>query len=251
MKKSIMRSAMLVFVAMMILIPGNLCAQSEENRIEGRWTLTLSGGLNIAASGDVLTGGTGTLFELPTTVNASSYNDVYGLGSRFRAAVGYGVWEKGEILGIFSYGQLPAELNFVWDWTGFPLFAQFDTYSEFGIEGGYRHYFMTDTKFKPYAAVSGGIKWIQEINFAFLMPGSGFTLTGLNFYESSVVPTIGGDAGIRYDLNNWLALGGEIGIHYNGAPERGTGLAGTGLENVNDTGSLWYVPILFNMFITF
>jgi hypothetical protein len=49
--------------------------------------------------------------------------------------------------------------------------------------------------------------------------------------------------GFAYDLNERVAIGIEAGLRYQSGLSDIEGLAGTGLESINDTGSRWSVPV--------
>jgi hypothetical protein len=223
----------------------------EGSDIAGKWSLTFLGGFDIEASGDVHEGGTGIVLGLPTTVQAKSWSDVYNTIVRFKASAGYGVWERGQIVGIFTYARADSELLQVGDVATLPLFALFDQYEEWGIEGGYRHFFITDSKFKPYATISGGVKRIDTINATLSVPDADVVLPDVPFYDKSTVGTFGGDFGMRYDVTEMFAINAELGIHYQGSPKEVEGLEGTGLENLNNAGSRWSVPLMFGLSFMF
>jgi hypothetical protein len=53
----------------------------------------------------------------------------------------------------------------------------------------------------------------------------------------------GGDLGVLFAVSPRLSLGIEGGIRYHTDLSGIEGLAGTGLENLNDAGDRWSVPI--------
>jgi hypothetical protein len=69
------------------------------------------------------------------------------------------------------------------------------------------------------------------------------TLPDTPFYDDSTVPVFGGNVGVLLGGTNRLNVGIEAGIRYHGDLTDIEGLAGTGLENLNDTGSRWSVPV--------
>jgi hypothetical protein len=219
--------------------------------VKGQWSFTFLGGFDIEASGDVHEGGTGTVLALPTTVEAKSWGDVYNTIVRFKASVGYGVWESGEIIGIFTYAQAGASQLQVGDVATLPLFALFDDYKEYGLSAGYRHFFMKDSNFKPYITVSGGMKRLNAISATLSVPDADVVLPDVPFYDDSTVGTFGGDFGMRYNVNPSFAINAELGLHYQSKPGQIEGLEGTGLENLNNAGSRWSVPVMFGLSFMF
>ena len=75
------------------------------------------------------------------------------------------------------------------------------------------------------------------------MPAAGVVLTDVPFYDKSTVGVFGADLGFVYDVNKSVALGIEAGLRYQTGPSDLEGLAGTGLEPINDTGSRWSLPV--------
>ncbi len=53
----------------------------------------------------------------------------------------------------------------------------------------------------------------------------------------------GGDVGISRDVAEHVALGAEIGLRYQPKPTRAEIAIGTGVENINDTGNRWSLPL--------
>ena len=82
-------------------------AQAQDEGVKGKVSLTLKGGLETTVNGDLHEGGSGTVLALPTSVDAKSWNDVYGAFGvvRFGGGLGYGVSENVEIIGNVSYGR--------------------------------------------------------------------------------------------------------------------------------------------------
>jgi hypothetical protein len=127
---------------------------------------------------------------------------------------------------------------------GLQLNADFAEYEEWGAEIGYRYYFRADRAFKPYVAVAGGLRFLSELPSTFSVPAAGVVLEDVPFYDSSTVGVFGADLGFAYDVHDAVSLGIEAGIRYQTGPSDLEGLAGTGLESINDTGSRWSVPLL-------
>jgi hypothetical protein len=219
-------------------------AASRAEGIQGRWSLALQGGTDVELSGNVHEGGSGTVLALPTKVEARSYGDVYDPSVRGQASIGYGIGPRSEIFLRGSYYKMSSETLQVGTVAGLALNADFAGYKEWGSELGYRYYFKADQPFKPYFALSGGLRFISELPSTFSVPAAGVVLTDVPFYDKSTVGVFGGDLGFAYDLSHSVALGIEAGVRYQTAPSRLNGLAGTGLEPINDTGSRWSLPVL-------
>ena len=187
--------------------------------------------------------GSGTVLDLPTSVEARSYKDVYKPSFRGQISIGYGAGASGEVFVRGSYYKMKSETLQVGTVAGLVLDADFAQYKEYGAELGYRFYF-GETAFKPYIAPVAGLRFISELPSTFSVPAAGVVLTDVPFYDKSTVGVFGADLGFLYDVSEGVGLGIEAGLRYQTKPSRLNGLAGTGLEPINDTGSRWSLPIV-------
>jgi hypothetical protein len=212
--------------------------------IEGRFSVSLQGGTDIELSGNVHEGGSGIVLALPTTVEARSFSDVYDPSVRGQASIGYGIGPRSEVFLRGSYYRTSSNALQVGTVAGLVLNADFADYKEWGGELGYRYYFMADQPFKPYMSLAAGLRSISELPSTFSVPAAGVVLSGVPFYDKSTVAVFGGDLGFSYDVSENVGLGIEAGLRYQSGPSDLDGLAGTGLEPINDAGSRWSVPLL-------
>jgi hypothetical protein len=95
----------------------------------------------------------------------------------------------------------------------------------------------------PYLAALAGFRWVEAIPGTFSVPAAGVTLRDIPFYDGSVVPVFGGAVGVLFAASSRVSLGVEAGVRYHADLTGLDGLAGTGLENLNDAGSRWSVPV--------
>ena len=188
--------------------------------------------------------GSGTVLGLPTSVEAKSFSDVYDPSFRGQASIGYGIGPKSELFVRGSYYKMSSNTLQVGTVAGLVLNADFADYKEWGAEVGYRYYFTADQPFKPYFGVAGGLRFLSELPSTFSVPAAGVVLSDVPFYDKSTVGVFGGDLGFGYDLSENVAVGIEAGVRYQTKPSRLNGLAGTGLEPINDTASRWSLPVL-------
>ena len=229
-----------------VLVPASAGAQG----LEGRWSVALQGGTDVELGGDLHDGGSGTVLALPTKVEARSFKDVYDPSFRGQLSIGYGVGPKAEVFLRGSYYKMTADTLQVGTVAGLVLNADFAEYKEYGLELGYRIYF-GETAFKPYLAPVAGLRFISELPATFSVPAAGVVLTDVPFYDKSTVGVFGADLGFVYDVNKSVALGIEAGLRYQTGPSDLEGLAGTGLEPINDTGSRWSLPVTATVMFRF
>jgi hypothetical protein len=244
--KTMKRITSIVPVAalMVALSAGDARAQSNP------WSVSFDLGTQAGLSGDVHGGGPGTVLGLPTQVEARSYGDVYGNGFYWAAGLGYRVGEAGEIRVQGSYTDETAERLQVGTVAGLPLFALFDDYKAFGMDFGYRQYFGTATA-RPYLGAGVGFVRVDKIQAEFSVPAASVVLPGVDMYDSSFVGSFGGGGGVQIRLSDRFAVQGGIEFKWQGDAKDLDGLAGTGLESINDESRRWSMPITGGMIVRF
>ncbi len=214
------------------------------------WSLSFDLGTQVALSGDVHAGGSGSVLNLPTQVESRSYGDVYGNGFYWAAGVGYRVGAAGEIRVQGSYTANPAERLEVGTVATLPLFALFDDYKAFGMDFGYRQYLGTATA-RPFVGVSGGFVRVDTIQGEFSVPAVNVVLPNVDMYDSSLVPSFGVGGGVQINLSDRFALQGGVEFKWQGDANDLDGLAGTGLESINDESRRWSMPITGGITVRF
>jgi opacity protein-like surface antigen len=214
------------------------------------WSLSFDLSTQVALNGDLHGGGSGTVLSLPTQVEARSYGDIYGNGFSWAAGLGYRVGEAGEIRVQGSYTDNPADRLQVGTVAGLPLFAQFDDYKAFGMDVGYRHYFGT-AKTRPYVGAGGGFVRVDTIQSEFSVPAAGVVLSSVDMYDTSVVPSVGVGGGVQINLSDRFAVDGGVKFKWQGDAQDLDGLAGTGLESINDESRRWSMPITGGITVRF
>jgi hypothetical protein len=123
------------------------------------------------------------------------------------------------------------------------LRAAFGDYTSYGMDGGMRYHFVPGARVAPYVSALAGFRRVEAIPGTFTVPAAGVTLSDTPFFADSTVPVFGGDGGVLFAVSSRLSLGIEAGVRYHTDLSEIEGLAGTGLENLNDAGSRWSVPI--------
>jgi opacity protein-like surface antigen len=223
--------------ALSMLLASPAYAQDERP-----WSVSFDLGGQAAASGDVHAGGSGRVLTLPTEVSAKSYGDIYGTGFYWAAGLGYRLASNGEVRISANYTSNPSERVQVGTVASLPLFGEFGDYKAFGMDFGYRQY-LTRSRVQPFVGASAGFTRVDTITSTFSVPAAGVTLPDVPFYESSTVPSfaLGGGAQIR--LTDRIAVQGGLDFRWHGDLTGEDGLAGTGLEGINDESRRWAVPI--------
>ena len=214
------------------------------------WSVSFDLGTQVALNGDVHGGGSGTVLGLPTQVQARSYEEIYANGFYWAAGLGYRVGETGEIRVQGSYTANPADRLQVGTVAGLPLLALFDDYKAFGMDFGYRQYLGTGVV-SPYVGASGGFVRLDAIQSEFSVPAAGVVLPNVNMFDTSVVPSIGAGGGVQLNLSDRFAVQGGVEFKWHGDATDLDGLAGTGLDSINDESRRWSMPITGGITVRF
>jgi hypothetical protein len=240
-----METAMLriIPIVMVMLMAASGSALAQGDGLQGRWNVTFAGGASVPTGGSFHDGGFGSVLGLPTSVDEKSYNDVYDAGFGWSAMVGYGVSRNVELFGGFAWTRAEAQELSVGNVAGLDLRAAFEDYTSYGLDGGVRVHFAPGATVNPYAAGVLGFRRIESIPATFSVPAAGVTLADTPFYDASTVMVLGADFGVLFSVSDRVYLGVESGLRYHTGLSDIEGLAGTGLENLNDVGRRWSVPV--------
>jgi hypothetical protein len=230
-----------VLTAALLTAPSAAAAQEES--VKGSWSVTLSGGAVVPTGGEFHEGGRGTVLGLPTSVDAKTNGDIYDPGLGWRAGVGYGVSRNVEIFGDFAWLRADAAELSVGNVATLDLRAAFADYTSYGLDGGMRFHFAPGARVAPYASARAGFRRVDAIPATFSVPAANVTLTDTPFFDDSTVPVFGGDVGVLFAVSPRFSVGVEGGVRYHTDLSDIEGLSGTGLENLNDAGSGWSLPI--------
>ena len=230
-----------VLAAAILLTPA--LASAQEEGVRGRWSVTLTGGAAVPVGGEFHEGGSGSVLGLATSVDAKNSSDIFDPGIGWRAGVGYGVSRNTEIFGDFAWKRAESSELSVGNVASLDLRAAFGDYTSYGMDAGIRYHFTPDAPVNPYVAALAGFRRVDAIPGTFSVPAAGVTLRDTPFFDDSTVPVFGGDVGVLFGVSSLISLGVEAGIRYHTDLSELEGLAGTGLENLNNAGSNWSVPI--------
>jgi hypothetical protein len=230
-----------VLAAALLIVPASATAQDEG--VRGRWSATFTGGAAVPAGGEFHEGGRGTVLGLPTSVEAKTNGDIFDPGIGWRAGVGYGVSRNIELFGDFVWGRAEASELSVGNVASLDLRAAFADYTSYGMDGGMRYHFVPGARVGPYVSALAGFRRVEALPGTFSVPAAGVTLRDTPFFDDSTVPVFGADVGVLFGVSPRVSLGVETGVRYHTDLSDIDGLAGTGLENLNDAGSRWSVPI--------
>lgn len=119
--------------------------------------------------------------------------------------------------------------------------GEFDDYEEYGLDIGYRYFFKSDNRFKPFASISGGVRFVDSLKLDYIAP-TGESIGKANFYDDSTVFAMGIGVGFRYEVSPTVAFGIESGVSYQDKLDD-EDLGGGGLGGLNHGGDRLQIPL--------
>ena len=229
--------ALVATAALLCASPG--LAQGMENTR----SVTMSVGTGLALGGNVITEAVGSIDGRPTVFVEQGYGNHFSDALRIRATGNLGLDYNKEAFLTFAYNKMNATERITGSVGGYPLYTRFSNTSALDLEGGMRYYFVPEGETRIYVAGAGGIRFQDRVGATIRVLEVGLTLEDLDYFDDSTLFIFGGDAGISRDLSDTLAIGAEIGLRYQPKFNPAPVLPGTGLEEINDTGSRVALPI--------
>ncbi|MGE0591697.1 MAG: hypothetical protein AB7G23_01060 [Vicinamibacterales bacterium] len=206
------------------------------------WSVSFNVGGDISLSGDVHDGGLGRVQTLPTAVGARTYGDVHGTPLFWSADLGYGLGQRGEARARLLRSSGSASRVQVGTVASLPLFAQFSDWDAWGVDFGYRQY-LRGSGIRPFVGGNVGFLAVDANSGTFTVPEASVTLPNVSMTGNSTVPIASLAGGAEWPLNQRLSLVGSVDFRWQGNLDPVDGLAGTGLERINDRTRRWSMPV--------
>jgi opacity protein-like surface antigen len=236
------------FAAVLSVAPA---AQAQPSVLDYRWSFDVGLGWDNSLSGNINSGAIGTLDDQVTVILPNSYEKVYGTGFHLRFGGGYLIDEVSEVRATFTYQSLNADLTTMGDYGVSNLYGQYDPYRSFGLDVGFRRYFDSAPKVRPYIEGTFGLGFITEIDVVLAAPSANLTERATDFYDRTAAFALAGNAGVLWQLSDQVGAYGQIGLRWMSGLSQIDDLAGTGLEVINDDSSRWTLPVVVGMRVRF
>jgi hypothetical protein len=233
------RCVVTALVAVGLLSP----APGRAQGMEGTRSVSVAVGTGVALSGNVITEGVGRINGTPTVFVEQGYGNHFSDALRVRGMANFGLDFNKEAFATFAYNKANATERVTGSVGGFPLYTRFGNTSALDLEGGLRYYLLPEGPTRTYVAGVAGIRFHEEVQATLRVLEVGLTLNNIDYFERSTLFLFGADTGVTRDLSDTIAIGAEIGLRFQPKPGPAAILPGTGLENINDTGSRWSLPI--------
>lgn len=223
-------------------------ARAQSADVDYPWSVEFGIGWDNSISGNINSSAIGRLNDQAVVILRNSYEDVYGTGLHIRFGGGYLIDEVSELRATFTFQSLDADLTTMGDIGSSKLYGQYDDYQSFGLDVGFRRYvYGQDREIRPYAEGTIGMAFIDETDVQLVAPSINLAGTATDFYDRTAAFTLGANVGVLWQLANQFGAFGQIGVRYVTGMSAVDGLAGTGLESINDKSSRWTLPFLLGV----
>lgn len=200
-------------------------------------------------------------FDVPNR----DFSDVYDAPHEAGVQLNYGLSDVSEIFGGVSYmrasGKAFDALLFTFAGTiggvpiatGSTLIGEFEDYQEFAANIGYRRFFDLGTGLKPFVGATFSVRKVSAIDLNFRHSSNGVSIDNVRFYAPSIAFASGLQIGMRYDINDWAALGVTTGLNYRtNLKEEDDDVVGfREFTNANNRGDIIDIPIAVRLTANF
>jgi hypothetical protein len=208
------------------------------------WSVEFGVGFDNSISGNINSSGIGRIANQNVVILKNTYEDVYGTGLHLRFGGGYMLDEISEVRVTFTLQSLDADLTPMGDIGTSKLYGQYDDYQSFGLDVGFRRYADLTPSLRGYGEVTAGIAFVDETDVVLVAPQVNLARDATDFYDRTAALTLGGNAGLLFPIGEQVGVFAQIGLRYVTGMSEVDGLAGTGLETINDKSARWTFPFL-------
>jgi hypothetical protein len=231
-------------IVALILLAGAADARAQGQTAASRWVVDVGVGVDPSINGNVNSGAIGILQGQATAILPNSYGDVYGTGIEFHFGGGYILDDRSEVRGIFTFQSADADLVRMGDLGPSSLYAQYSDYKSFGLDLGYRRYFMpSDRNVRAYGEAMLGAAWVDRINVQFAAPRANVIFTSTDFYDATAAFTWRINFGLLFRATDKVDFNAQLGLRHVGGLAQVDQFVGTGLEDINNDTARLTFPI--------
>jgi hypothetical protein len=216
---------------------------------EYRWSFEFGTGWDKGLSGNINSSGIGRINNQAVVVLKNQYEDVYGTGLHIRFGGGYMFDNRSEARVTITIQSLDADLVPLGDIGVSRLYGQYADYQSVGIDFGLRRYadVASTSTLQAYGEASIGIALLDETDVVLVAPQANLAGNATDFYDRTTAFSLGGNVGLLWHVARKYGVFGQLGVRYVTGMSEVDGLAGTGLETINDNSGRWTIPFLFGV----
>ena len=211
------------------------------------WSAELAMGWDNSISGNINSSGVGRINNQAVVVLKNPYDAVYGTGLHLRFGGGYLLNDVTEVTGTFSFQSLDADLTPLGDIGVSKLYAQYADYQSFGLDVGLRRYMSISPRMRLYGEGAIGLAFVDETDVVLVAPQVNIGGNATDFYDKTAAFTLGVNVGLLVQTTERFGIFGQLGLRRVGGMSEIDGLAGTGLETINDNSTRWTMPFLLGV----
>jgi hypothetical protein len=242
---------MCVVVAALASLTLGSAAQAQPSVMDHRWSVDVGLGWDNSITGNINSGGIGKINDQVVVILPNPYDKVYGTGFQLRFGGGYLLDESTEVRAMFTYQSLDANLTTMGDIGTSKLYAQYDPYRSLSLDGGFRRYVDVGANVRVYAEATMGIGFIDETDVTLVAPTVNLAQRATDFYDRTAAFSFGGNIGLLMQASERVGIYGQIGMRWMTGMSDVDGLAGTGLEVINDSSARWTLPFIIGTRVRF
>jgi hypothetical protein len=239
-RKTVVVSIAAIGLAVVLDSPAFAQAAAPEHRFSVEfgigWDNSISGNINSSAIGRIN--------NQAVVITKNTYEDVYGTGLHLRFGGGFMLDEVSEVRATFSLQSLDADLTRMGDIGVSNLYGQYDDYQSFGLDVGYRRYVPLSDLVQAYGEGTLGLAFIDETDVVLVAPQANVAGLATDFYDQTAAFTLGANLGLLIEAATQADIFVQLGLRYVTGMSEVDGLAGTGLETINDKSSRWTLPFI-------
>jgi hypothetical protein len=145
---------------------------------------------------------------------------------------------------MFTFQSADADLVRLGDIGPSSLYGQYSDYKSFGLDLGYRRYFMPSGRaVRPYGEAMLGVAFVDRINSQFAAPRANVVFTSTDFYDSTAAFTWRVNFGLLFRAAENVDFNAQIGLRHVGGLSQVDQFVGTGLEDINNDTARLTFPI--------
>ena len=216
---------------------------------QGRGLAWGSMGFQGDLGGKVNVSGIGVVNGRRAEINTNTWSERYDSALIFRLGGAYNLTTRSQLFGALSWEQSEADATEIGLIGNEELTGKFSDYQGWGLDFGYRYFFDSEVKAKPFVAGSLGFQRLQNITLSLSSPT--FSVSEVPFYDDSWVVGWRVGTGFLWDINERVGWQVTIDLKYSGELSDQAGIGMVGFERINSVGNRWTIPIMAGAYFKF
>jgi hypothetical protein len=242
-KSTRLRTLLIIAAALFMAAP----SYAQTPAPEYRFSFDFGMGWDNGISGNINSSGIGKINNQTAVILKNQYEDVYGTGLHIRFGGGYMLDARSEVRAAITIQSLDADLVRMGEIGASSLYGQYADYQSVGLDFGYRRYSDIKPALQSYAEAFVGLAFVDETDVVLVAPQANLSGNATDFYDRTAAFSLGGNVGVLWHAAPKYGVFGQIGLRYVTGMSEVDGLAGTGLETINDKSGRWTMPFLFGI----